>query len=85
MRTSSVLLLLLAAGVARSADPILVARPDAFATLVNPNCSHCRDEAKRQDGESYPEQKFVAWNNHIARSTRHRDLLQNLLNHFRNG
>ena len=41
----------LAMGVCAAADPPappVVARPDAFKTLVNPACSHCRDEAKRR-------------------------------------
>ena len=29
----------------------LVVKPDALQTLVNPQCSHCRDEAKRRAGE----------------------------------
>jgi hypothetical protein len=28
-----------------AAEPTLLAKPDAFQTLVNPNCSHCIDEA----------------------------------------
>src|SRR5947209_3253498 len=31
-----------------AAEPPVVARPDAFETLVNPKCSHCRDEAARR-------------------------------------
>ena len=26
-------------------EPIVVAKPEAFKTLVNPDCSHCVDEA----------------------------------------
>ena len=29
-------------------QPPTISRPDAFPTLVNPNCSHCRDEARRR-------------------------------------
>src|SRR5438128_3519554 len=37
----------LAAGALLAADAVLVSRPDAFPTLINPACSHCKDEAKR--------------------------------------
>src|SRR5258708_34694448 len=50
-RTLSLIPLLPLAGSALAADPPLVVKPDAFETLVNPNCSHCRDEAKRRAGE----------------------------------
>ena len=50
MRTA-VALLLLAAAPAAADEPALVVKPDAFQTLVNPNCSHCVDEAKRRAGE----------------------------------
>lgn len=32
-------------------SPPVVAKPDAFKTLVNPACSHCRDEVKRRSLE----------------------------------
>jgi hypothetical protein len=57
--------LLLACGAtfaaAPPADPRLVVRPDAFKTLVNPNCSHCRDEAKRRAGELRPDDRVLCW------------------------
>ena len=43
MRARSATLLFVAAIAA--ADPNLIVKPDAFETLVNPNCSHCVDEA----------------------------------------
>ena len=49
MRTLTALLAFSVAAAA--ADPKLVVKPDAFATLVNPNCSHCVDEAKRRKDE----------------------------------
>ena len=39
----------------------VVAKPDAFKTLVNPACSHCRDEAKRRAVELKPEDRVLAW------------------------
>lgn len=51
--------LLLAASL--SSDPIFVAKPDAFPTLVNPNCSHCVDEAKRRKDELRPDDPVLCW------------------------
>ena len=39
----------------------LVAKPDAFKTLVNPQCSHCVDEAKRRTGELRGDDRVLAW------------------------
>lgn len=36
-------------------------KPDAFETLVNPNCSHCIDEAKRRAGELRDDDRVLAW------------------------
>src|SRR5262245_316965 len=36
-------------------------RPDAFETLVNPNCSHCVDESKRRSGELRDNDRVLAW------------------------
>ena len=58
------LFVLLAAGVvAAGADrePVVVAEPDAFKTLVNPNCSHCKDEAKRRAGELRDDDRVLCW------------------------
>jgi Protein of unknown function (DUF3179) len=41
--------------------PILIAKPDAFATLVNPNCSHCVDEAKRRKDELKDSDPVLCW------------------------
>src|ERR671934_1028520 len=43
------------------AEPVLVARPEAFTTLVNPECSHCVDEAKRRAGELRDDDRVLAW------------------------
>ncbi len=42
-------------------EPLVVARPDAFKTLVNPACSHCRDEAKRRAGDLKPGDRVLSW------------------------
>jgi hypothetical protein len=49
----------LAAGPGDS--PALVARPGARETLVNPQCSHCRDEAKRRGGELRADERVLCW------------------------
>jgi hypothetical protein len=36
-------------------------RPDAFQTLVNPNCSHCVDEAKRRARDLRADDRVLAW------------------------
>src|SRR5947209_1708232 len=61
MRLSALLLLCLAAGHARSSEPTIIARPDAFATLINPNCSHCRDEAKRRAQDLRDNDRVLCW------------------------
>ncbi len=64
MRRTWLWLPLLIAGTASGAEPqepILLAKPEAFKTLVNPNCSHCRDEAKRRAGELRPDDRVLCW------------------------
>jgi hypothetical protein len=39
----------------------LIVKPDAFQTLINPACSHCRDEAKRRAGELRPDDRVLCW------------------------
>ncbi len=57
------LLVLAAPGPAAepSRGPVLIARPDAFTTLVNPNCSHCRDEARRRAGDLRRGDRVLCW------------------------
>jgi Protein of unknown function (DUF3179) len=54
-------LLLLATGPSFAAEPVVIARPEAFPTLVNPACSHCRDEAKRRAGELQAGDRVLCW------------------------
>jgi hypothetical protein len=65
MRRQLFLILFLAAGAARAAEPapepVVVARPEAFRTLVNPTCSHCVDEAKRRKEELRDGDRVLAW------------------------
>lgn len=43
------------------AGPVLISRPEAFQTLVNPECSHCVDEAKRRSRELGDDDRVLAW------------------------
>ena len=61
MRRAACLLLLAAPVAAAGEKPTVVARPDAFETLVNPNCSHCVDEAKRRVKDLKPDDPVLAW------------------------
>ena len=36
-------------------------RPETFETLINPNCSHCVDEARRKAGELRDDDRVLAW------------------------
>src|SRR5882757_3429517 len=42
-------------------EPPVVTKPDAFQTLVNPTCSHCRDEAKRRAVELKSADRVLSW------------------------
>jgi hypothetical protein len=50
----------LSADEPRKAPP-LVEQPGAFQTLVNPTCSHCRDEAKRRAAELRDDDRVLCW------------------------
>lgn len=41
--------------------PTVVESPDRFPTLVNPNCSHCVDEAKRRGEQLLPNDTVLSW------------------------
>jgi hypothetical protein len=68
MRHASACLVLLAlvgatavTAVARAEGPKLIETPADFPTLVNPNCSHCKDEAKRRKGELKDDERVLCW------------------------
>src|SRR5258708_11052656 len=65
MRRGMILILSLAAVASLAADPAneptLIVKPEAFKTLVNPPCSHCRDEAKRRAGELRDDDRVICW------------------------
>jgi hypothetical protein len=44
-----------------SKDASLIFKPDAFQTLVNPQCSHCKDEAKRRSRELRDDDRVLCW------------------------
>src|SRR5262249_46652712 len=41
--------------------PPVIAKPEAFETLVHPNCSHCFVEAKRREDELRPDDRVLCW------------------------
>jgi hypothetical protein len=41
--------------------PTLIEQPRAFTTLVNPACSHCKDEAKRRKEDLKPTDRVLCW------------------------
>jgi hypothetical protein len=45
----------------QSAGARVIAKPDAFPTLVNPACSHCRDEAKRRAADLKDDDRVLCW------------------------
>jgi hypothetical protein len=57
--------LVAAAALCLAAEPeergTVVVRPDAFPTLVNPKCSHCRIEAKRRADELRADDRVLCW------------------------
>src|SRR6516225_981972 len=65
MRLCLVALFLVAAEFTTADEPghdsRLVVKPDAFRTLVNPQCSHCRDEARRRAGELRDDDRVLCW------------------------
>ena len=61
MRTLLICLVLAAPLLAEEPKPIVIAKPEAFQTLVNPNCSHCVDEAKRRKDELKDSDPVLCW------------------------
>jgi Protein of unknown function (DUF3179) len=60
-RLIAVLIAGITAAFAAAQQPPLLVKPDAFKTLVNPNCSHCRDEAKRRAADLRPDDRVLCW------------------------
>jgi hypothetical protein len=61
VRLAAVLVWIHLAGLLRAEDPKLIAKPEAFPTLVNPQCSHCVDEALRRAAELRNDEPVLAW------------------------
>jgi hypothetical protein len=61
MLTLGVLLAALAAGPDDPAAPKTFFRPEMFQTLVNPDCSHCVDEARKKAGALRDDDRVLAW------------------------
>src|SRR5215831_7502590 len=53
--------LLLAAVAIQAEEPKITVKPDAFPTVVMPNCSHCIDEAKRRKDELKDSDRVLVW------------------------
>lgn len=61
MLTLGALLAALAVGPADEAAPKTLYKPEMFETLVNPDCSHCVDEARKKAGVLRPDDRVLAW------------------------
>jgi hypothetical protein len=61
MMAICVMLSALGAGPDGGLEPKSIFRPDLFETLVNPACSHCVDEARRQAGALHGDDRVLAW------------------------
>src|SRR5262249_50853069 len=61
MRTAACCIALLLPATCLAGEPKLIEEPDAYKTLVNPNCSHCKDEAKRRKGELKDDDRVLCW------------------------
>jgi Protein of unknown function (DUF3179) len=65
MRLGLVALLLVTAELATVDEPRddsrLIVKPEAFRTLVNPDCSHCKDEARRRGEELRDDDRVLSW------------------------
>jgi hypothetical protein len=46
---------------AAGSDPSLIAKPDAFQTLLHPNCSHCRIESQRRKDQLLNDDRVLCW------------------------
>src|SRR5262245_31114479 len=57
----SILLAALAAGPTDQTESKTIFRPEMFETLINPNCSHCIDESRRQAGALRDDDRVLSW------------------------
>jgi hypothetical protein len=48
-------------GAEATKEPILVASPEAFESLLHPNCSHCQIEANRRKDELRSDDRVLGW------------------------
>jgi hypothetical protein len=55
----AVALAVVAAGPGK--EPVLIEEPAAFKTLVNPPCSHCKDEARRRKDDLKANDRVLCW------------------------
>lgn len=53
--------LLLALLAADHDTPKAIYKPELFQTLIDPDCSHCRDEARRAAGSLRDDDRVLAW------------------------
>src|SRR5262245_3875173 len=61
MRYVGVGLMILFGGAVAWGDDVVVPAPGKFKALVNPNCSHCVDEAKRRAGDLRDDDRVLCW------------------------
>jgi Protein of unknown function (DUF3179) len=62
MRFGPLILLLSLARAGFAVEPeTFIAKPEAFRTLVNPECSHCKIEAKRRASELRDDDRALCW------------------------
>src|SRR6266851_862598 len=61
MRLTVLIVACLMLGAEPPKEPLLIVKPGAFETLVNPNCSHCKDEAKRRATELRDDDRLLCW------------------------
>lgn len=61
MRCVLMIVLFLTPVWASAGEGKLMARPEEFKTLVNPECSHCRDEATRRASELRDDDRVLCW------------------------
>lgn len=57
----SVLLAVLASEPSEGDEPKANYRPEMFETLVDPDCSHCIDESRREGGALHDDDRVLSW------------------------